>query len=233
MIYGYARISTNKQSIDRQIRNIVNAEPSAKIIEEVYTGTSIVRPKFEALLKHVKSGDTIVFDSVSRMSRCADEGFKAYKALFESGVELRFLKEPHINTAVYRSALQAAIPMTGTAVDSILQGVNDYLMHLAAEQIRIAFEQSQKEVDDMRQRTREGIETARSNGKQIGQQSGRKLNVKKAAAAKEVIRLHSADFCGTLNDIDTMKLCGVSRNTYYKYKSELRGELCAVTNERD
>ena len=67
MIYGYARISTNKQSIDRQIRNIVNAEPSAKIIEEVYTGTSIVRPKFEALLKHVKSGDTIVFDSVSQV----------------------------------------------------------------------------------------------------------------------------------------------------------------------
>ena len=42
----------------------------------------------------------------------------------------------------------------------------------------------------------------------------------------------AADFCGTLNDADTIKLCGVSRNSYYKYKSELRGELCAVMSEK-
>ena len=92
---------------------------------------------------------------------------------------------------------------------------------LAEKQIIKAFEQSEKEVSDLRQRTREGIETARLNGKQIGQQSGRKLNIKKKAPAMEKIRQYSRDFDGDLNDRDTIKLVGLSRNTYYKYKKEL------------
>ena len=71
MIYGYCRISTNKQSIERQVRNIERDYPNAKIIKEVYTGTKINRIEFNKLLKVVKQGDTIVFDSVSRMSRNA------------------------------------------------------------------------------------------------------------------------------------------------------------------
>lgn len=57
------------------------------------------------LLKVVKAGDTIVFDEVSRMGRTADEGFELYKELYEKGVELVFLKEPHINTEVYKKAM--------------------------------------------------------------------------------------------------------------------------------
>ena len=45
-------------------------------------------------------------------------------------------------------------------------------MELAKEQIRLAFIQAQKEVDDLRQRTKEGIETARRDGKQIVQKKG-------------------------------------------------------------
>ena len=62
--------------------------------------------------------------------------------------------------------------MSGTNVDFTLEGVNKYLMSLAKEQIRLAFEQSEKEVQDLHQRTKEGIETARLNGKQIGQKQG-------------------------------------------------------------
>ena len=51
---------------------------------------------------------------------------------------------------------------------------------------------------------------------------GRKLHVKKAAAAKELILKHSRDFNGTLADTDCIKLIGIARNTYYKYKRELR-----------
>ena len=130
------------------------------------------RPKFQMLLRIVKAGDTIVFDEVSRMSRTADEGFELYKALYEKGVELVFLKEPHINTAVYKKALQSQVPLTGDKIDFILQGVNQYLMELAKDQIRIAFEQAELEVVQLRQRTREGIETARQNGKQIGRIAG-------------------------------------------------------------
>ena len=93
------------------------------------------------------------------------------------------------------------------------------------EQVKLAFAQAQKEVDDLHQRTKEGIQTARLEGKQIGGVKGAKLNVKKASPTKELIRKHNKDFGGCLNDVDTMKLVGVARNTYYKYKKEVKEEL--------
>lgn len=222
MQYGYCRISKAKQSIERQIRNIKAAYPNALIIQEVFTRTRIDRKEWQKLVSKVKSGDTIIFDSVSRMSGNADDGFAAYEDLFSRGVSLVFLKEPHINTETYKKALQNNVQLTGSNVDYILEGVNKYLMALAQEQIRLAFEQSEKEVEDLHQRTREGIETARLNGKQIGQRKGAKLTTKKSVAAKEIIRKHSQDFNGTLNDMEVMQLTGLARNTYYKYKKELR-----------
>ena len=221
-IYGYVRISTKKQSIERQIRNIKAPYPTAIIVEEIYTGTSIDRKEWNKLVKRVVTGDTIVFDSVSRMSRNAQEGFEIYEELYSRGVDLVFLKEPHINTETYKTALENNIKLTGTNVDFILEGINKYLFSLAKEQIRLAFEQAEKEVKDLQQRTREGIETARLNGKQIGMQPGTKLTTKKSIAAKEIIQKHSKDFSGTLSDAEVMKLAGISRNSYYKYKRELR-----------
>ena len=74
-VYGYARISKQKQSIERQIRNISAEYPSAIIVKEAYTGTKIDRKEWNKLVRLVCEGDTIVFDSVSRMSRNAAEGF--------------------------------------------------------------------------------------------------------------------------------------------------------------
>lgn len=221
-VYGYARISTAKQSIERQIRNIEREYPDAVIVQEAYTGTKIDRKEWNKLFAAAKTGDTIVFDSVSRMSRNAEEGFTVYEELYNRGVTLVFLKEPHINTDTYRKALESSIPMTNTAVDFILEGINRYLLELAREQIRLAFDQAEKEVEDLHQRTREGIQTARLNGKQIGQKPGAKLTTKKSIVAKEVILRHSKDFGGTLADVDVVKLTGLARNTYYKYKAELR-----------
>ena len=224
MIYGYCRISRAKQSIDRQIRNIKAEYPDAIIIQEVFTRTRLDRKEWQKLYKAVKAGDTIVFDSVSRMSGNADEGFTAYEELYNRGVKLVFLKEPHINTDTYNQALESNVKLTGGSVDYILEGVYKYLMALAKEQIRLAFEQSEKEVEDLHQRTKEGLETARLNGKQIGQIQGAKLTTKKSITAKEVILKHSKDFNGTLADADVMTLTGLARNTYYKYKRELREE---------
>ena len=222
--YGYCRKSQQKQNIERQITNIKAEYPNAIIIQEAYTGTTIDRKEWNKLYKAVKAGDTIIFDSVSRMSRNAVEGFTAYEELFRRGVELVFLKEPHINTKTFKTAIETAIPMTGTNLDFILDGVNKYLMALAKEQIIIAFQQAEKEVADLHQRTREGIETARLKGKQIGLKQGTKLNVKKSAPAKEAIRKYSKDFDGVLEDAEVIKLAGISRNTYYKYKRELKEE---------
>lgn len=230
-IYGYARVSTSKQSIERQIRNIKELYPEAIVVTDAYTGTKLDRPGWTKLYKQLKPGDLVVFDQVSRMSRDADEGFEVYQTLYNMGVNLVFLKEPHINTETYRKALETGVPLTGTNVDYILEGVNKYLMSLAKEQIRLAFEQAQKEVDDLHQRTREGIETARLAGKQIGQPKGARLTTKKSVRAKEIIRKYSQDFEGTLSDVDVMKLIGCARGSYYKYKREMRSYKSAMKAE--
>ena len=221
MLYGYVRISRKVQNIDRQIRNILSAYPDAIIVQEAYTGTTLHRPEWGKLNMKLSSGDTVIFDSVSRMSRNEEEGIEAYEELLNRGVEIIFLKEPHINTAVYKKAAKQSIPMTGSSVDVILDAVNKYLLLLAKEQITIAFQQAQKEVDDLHQRTREGMMTAKLNGKQIGRCCGSIIETKKSKAAKEIIKKHSKAFGGTLNDAECQKLAGISRNSFYKYKREL------------
>lgn len=226
-IYGYCRISTPQQSMDRQERNIKAEYPKAIIVKETYSGTKITKRKaLDKIRKAVKAGDTIVFDSVSRMSRNADEGIELYMSLYEQNVNLVFLKESYINTDTYRDALQHGIATVGNEIaDIYINATNQVLMLLARQQIRQAFEQAQKEVDDLRQRTSEGIQTARLNGKQIGQKQGAKLKVKKKAPAMEKIKKYSKDFDGMLKDTEVMKLVGLARNTYYKYKAELKAEM--------
>lgn len=224
-VYGYARISRPQQSIDRQIRNIKAEYPSAIILQEAFTGTKMDRPEWNKLYEKAKEGDTIVFDSVSRMARNAAEGVQIYFELYEKGIQLIFLKEKYINTEIYAENLKDKIELQGTDEDEIFKGLNNYFRKLAEKQIRIAFEQAEKEVQDLHQRTREGIETARLNGKQIGQKPGNVLTIKKKAPAKEIIQKHCKEFGGSLTDPEVMELAKVSRNTFYKYKKEIREDL--------
>lgn len=229
MIFGYCRISTAKQNIDRQERNIISAFPTARIYKEVYTGTKTTgRAELTKILNRVRSGDTIVFDSVSRMSRNADEGIQLYMQLFDEGIELVFLKEPHINTATYSKALSNAEGLSDTGnliADEYIKATRNVLKILAMEQVKLAFEQSQKEVDDLHRRTAEGIETARRNGKQIGQVKHRKLNVKKKKPCQDFMLHRLKTFGGELSDKECITLLGISRNTFYKYKSELVDDI--------
>lgn len=222
-VYGYARISTKKQSIERQIRNIKEAYKDATIFEEAYTGTKIDRDKWNKLSKMAKSGDTIVFDSVSRMSRNAEEGIATYFDLMDRGIELVFLKESYINTEVYKTSVAQTIGSTGNDIaDIYIEATNKVIKLLAEKQIAKAFEQAEKEVEDLHQRTKEGIETARLNGKQIGLKEGTKLTTKKSIIMKEKIAKMSKDFNGNMTDKEVIETLKIAMNTYYKYKKEMR-----------
>lgn len=238
-VYGYARISTNKQNIERQVRNILNEYPNAVIVKEAFTGTKVEgRAEFIKLMKVIRPGDTVVFDSVSRMSRDAEEGFALYKECFSKGIELVFLKEQQISTGTYKREMQRKFGEVKTGdvdadklVNAIMKALTEYALALAERQIKIAFEQAEKEVRDLHQRTKEGIETARLNGKQIGQQKGRKLNVKKAGEAKEIIREYSKTFGGSMSDEQVLRLAQISKPTLYKYKREIAEEMEKKQNE--
>lgn len=64
MIYGYCRVSTPKQKIDRQVENILREYPDAILVKEAYSGRQIDRPEWNRLLRRLRKGDTIVFDEV-------------------------------------------------------------------------------------------------------------------------------------------------------------------------
>ena len=222
MIYGYARVSTANQKLERQTENIRRDYPDVTMMTEKFTGTTTDRPEWIRLMKKVRAGDIIVFDSVSRMSRNKTEGVEDYFALYNKGVELVFLKEPHINTSVYRNALKTAVPLTGTSVDCILNGINEYLQILAKQQIEIAFDQAQKEVDDLHNRVAEGMRVANA-GKRISEsRKGKKYPRAKTKEIENAILTLSKDFNGTLNDKQVAKIAGTSIATYYRVKKELR-----------
>lgn len=129
--------------------------PNAVILQEKYTGTTLERPEWKKLMKVVKPNDTIIFDEVSRMSRNADEGFEEYQRLFELGVNLVFLRQQHLNTETYRTALNTSIEMTGQEIaDIYIQATNQVLMLLAKNQIKIGFEQAEQEIQQLHERTK-------------------------------------------------------------------------------
>lgn len=239
-VYGYARVSTQSQRLDRQIRSITEYAGDRKIekiFKEKYTGTRLDRPEFTRLLKAIAPGDTIIFDSVSRMSRTAEEGYQLYMELMAKGVELVFINEPHISTAYYKNmqAKKISIATSGKAsVDKLIQTVLDAITEFqndeTREKIRVAFEQSQKEVDDLHTRIAAGIKATKANNatlpeserKQIGRVSGQKVETKKSKEAKAKIRKMSKDFEGNMTDKEILEILKISRNSFYKYKREMQ-----------
>ena len=224
MIYGYCRVSTNRQVITRQVENILKVYPGARIYQEAYTGVTSDRQEWKKLKKLVSSGDILVFDSVSRMSRNAEEGIQEYFELYNRGVKLIFLKESYINSDVYTKAKEQQIAKTGNKItDILLAAIEEVLKVIAVDQIEKAFEQAEKEALDIRTRTREGLRVKKSQGVVLGRRVGSKIQTKKSIEMKEKIKLLAKDFEGTLKDIQVIEVLKISRNTYFKYKRELRG----------
>lgn len=235
-IIGIARKSRPTQNLERQIRNITSKYPTARIIKITCSGAKVIGYKdFENVIKEVKENKRnkkykLVFDSASRMSRDSEGGCKLYEELFNHNVTIEFLKEPHINTDIFRNTLNNQIELqaktgneaTDKLINTVIEALNDFTIAIAKEQIKKVFDQAQKELEDIHTRTSEGILTAKLEGKRVGLSKGSKLTTKKEKKAKEIILKHSKLFNGTLNDIECRKLAGVSRNSYYKYKAELK-----------
>ena len=182
-IYGYCRISTAKQSIDRQIRNI---KPSIRL--PYRTGslhcTSIFARMAEALSDSKIWGYGGVRFGVPNVQKCR-RGFTLYEDLYHKGIRLVFLKEHHIDTETYKKSPVRQHCHDRDECGLHLEGHQRVSDGFGKEQIKLAFEQSEKEVADLHQRTREGLLTARLNGKQVGRKKGVGFETKKAREAKQ------------------------------------------------
>lgn len=231
MIVGYARVSTPSQKLERQIANLKNAYPDIVIISEKYTGKTENRPKWQQLLKQCRASmvKKLVFDEVSRFSRNAEEAIKEYKELYSLGIELEFLKEPHINSSVYRQASSRQINIdtsnmdkdTANLLNSVIDGLNDYLFAIAEKQIYLAFEHAQKERELLSKRTSEGLKQAKLMGNKVGRQKGQYIITKKSKRAKRIIIKHYISFSGELSATECILLCKITKSTFYRYIQEI------------
>lgn len=234
MIVGYARVSTPKQKLRRQIDNLKAAYPDIVIISEVFTGSTDNRPKWKKLMRQCRSGvvSKLVFDEVSRFSRNAEEAIVEYKELYNLGIELEFLKEPHINSKIYRDASERKIEIatdgmdteTANLINTVIGGLNDYLLSVAEKQIYLAFEHAQKERELLSQRTSEGLKKAKLMGSKVGRQKGEKLVTKKSKRAKRIIRKHYELFGGELSATQCYTIAQITKSTFYRYLNEMREE---------
>lgn len=118
-------------------------------------------------------------------------------------------------------------------INTVLEAITEFQNDETREKIKVAFEQSQKEVDDLHTRISAGIKATQANNellpkskrKQIGRVSGQKIETKKAKESKAKIRKMSKDFDGNMSDKEILELLAIARNSYYKYKRELQLEI--------
>ena len=235
MIVGYARVSTPTQKLRRQIDNLREAYPEIVVISEVYTGSTDNRPKWQKLMRQCRAGivGKLVFDEVSRFSRNAEEAVKEYKELYDLGIELEFLKEPHINSSIYKQASERKIDIctdsmdedTANLINKVIDGLNDYLLAVAEKQIYLAFEHAQTERELLAKRTSEGLKQAKLMGSKVGRQKGEKIVTGKQKRAYRIIRKKYELFDGGyLSATECYKACNVSKSTFYRYLQQMQAE---------
>jgi DNA invertase Pin-like site-specific DNA recombinase len=98
MIYGYARVSTKDQNLERQISSLEN-QGCEVIFKDKMTGSKRNRPELDKLLEIVQEGDTVIVHELSRFSRSTKDLLSLVSLLSEKGVGFKSVKESWINTA--------------------------------------------------------------------------------------------------------------------------------------
>lgn len=135
MKIGYARVSTQDQNLDRQMDNLRTAG-CERIFNEKMTGTKSDRPELKTMLLTLRSGDILVIDSFSRLSRSTKDLLQLVDQLTAMGVHLVSLKENLDTTTA-----------TGKLMLTMLSALSQFERDLIAE------------------RTIDGLKAARSRGR--------------------------------------------------------------------
>lgn len=149
-IFGYARVSTEQQNLDRQI-DALKKYGCDTIYNEKMTGTKRDRPELAKMLDRMTEGDTVVIESLSRLGRSTKDLIELTELFQSKGVHLVSLKE-QIDTST----------STGKLLFTLMSAI------------------AQFERDVIADRTREGLKSARARGRMGGRPRTDPAAVKKA-----------------------------------------------------
>lgn len=149
MKYGYVRVSTKDQNIDRQM-DAMKAEGIKKeyVFVDKISGKNFNRPQYLKLVSIVGKGDLIVVKSIDRLGRNYDEIKEQWAYITKyRGADIKVLDMPLLNTAVKGD-------LTGRLIADLVLQILAYV--------------AQTERDFIKQRQAEGIEAARKRGVKLG-----------------------------------------------------------------
>lgn len=204
MNYGYVRVSTKEQNVDRQINAIKDAagkDVEVKLFVEKVSGKNFERQEYKRMLRQLKAGDTIFVKSVDRFGRNYEEIIAQWK-------EITTLKQADI--------VVLDVPLLDTRNTNDLTGkvISDLFLQLLSY-----FAQAERET--LRQRQREGIDIAKKKGVQFGRRA--KLSKEKFLVLYKGIETGKYDVFTLCKDYGISK--GTYRNYVQKYiKNEQRDE---------
>lgn len=148
MIYGYARVSTKEQKLDRQIDSLTKYVDVKNIYSDKLSGKNTNRENYQKLKEVVVAGDVIYIHALDRLSRNKRDTIREFNYFKEKGVILRIMNMP--TTLIELDGQQWVIEMINNIILEVLSSV--------AEQERIT----------TLERQREGIEAARMRGVRFG-----------------------------------------------------------------
>lgn len=180
--YAYIRCSTVDQNEARQVKTMkeLGIEKRNMFVDKL-SGKNLERPSYQKLKEIVKEGDTIVFDSISRLSRKYDDIKDEYKFFRDEKIKLKFVKEPMLNTPESEG-------------DIIQVAISDIILSLLS-----AF--AEKEREDIRVRQAEGIAIAKAAGKFKGRKTKLVEGGKEEQRMKAIVKAYQEG--SSINDIRT------------------------------
>lgn len=191
--FGYIRVSTKEQNPDRQIITMRNVGIDERdILIEKVSGRNFKRPKYELLKQLVREGDTVVFDSLTRMARNMNETLKEYEWFVNKGVQLDFIKGPMLSASEQKD-------------DIIAQAIQRVVLTMLAAY-------AEKELLDNKIRQAEGIAAARLKGKHLGRP--------KVEDTPEFLEAYSKWSKGEISAVEAISLSGLSKSTFYRKAKE-------------
>lgn len=204
--YGYNRVSTKEQHLDRGRKNIeefckARSYPLVKIFEDKQTGRNYDRPRYVVLKEDVvMSGDAIVVPEYDRLGR-ADETKIELEYFKSQNVRIIFLDIP--TTQIDLSS------MTDEVSASVLACINDMLISFYDLMARTEIQRKKK-------RQREGIDAKKARGE--WDDYGRPRTMSKEEFANSYVRVEKKE----IGSLALMRELGLHRDTYFRYVREYK-----------
>lgn len=190
-VFGYARVSSTEQNLDRQLQALSEYVAQDNIITDKQSGKDLNRPGYQALKGHLglRAGDTLYIMSLDRLSR----------AKGDIKEELQWFKEHNIRLMILD--LPTSMIQVPEGQEWIIEMINNILIEVLASM-------AEQERLTIRKRQRQGIDAAKSKGKHLG----RPYNVLPKNASSVIAQWKNKEI-GTKEACD---LLGISKTTFYR-----------------